>query len=603
MANQSAVEQAILELINRARLDPAAEAARFGIALNEGVPAEDTISTASKQPLAMNDLLLSAARGHSQRMIDADFFAHNDPGTGTTPPGRMAAAGYSLSDWAENIAWRGTSGTVDLALQLMLHEDLFVDSDTDERGHRVNMLDADLQEVGVGEVTGQFTSNGTTYNASMLTQDFAKPSGATTQFLTGVTFNDNVVADKFYSVGEARANVTVAVSGETATTSGISGGYSKQIAAGAKTVTFSGGGLPTSVVLNATIATGVNAKIDLMDQSTIRTSVSVAEVSGISTIIGLGTIGLTLTGGTGSETIVGTKGNDTLRGGGGTDNMQGLGGNDFFYVDNAADVVNEALSGGADRVFTTVNYTLTAGSEIETFSTTNHPGTGAINLTGNAFAQSITGNDGANVINGGGGADTMVGRLGNDRYFVDNAADVVNEAAGGGTDQVVAFVSYTLAGGQAIETLSTNNTTGTAAINLSGNGFANGLVGNAGANFFNGGGGSDTIITYGGNDTIRFNSALGASNIDNITDFDVTKDTIQLENAIFTALTTPAGNPLNGAEFFAGSAAQDANDRIIYNSGTGALLYDFDGTGGAGAKQFATLATGLGLTSGDFFVV
>ena len=56
MALQTAQEQLVLELINRARLDPAAEAARFGIALNEGLPA-GTISTAAKQPLAMDDAL------------------------------------------------------------------------------------------------------------------------------------------------------------------------------------------------------------------------------------------------------------------------------------------------------------------------------------------------------------------------------------------------------------------------------------------------------------------------------------------------------------------------------------------------------------------
>src|ERR1700709_40971 len=75
----TALEQMILELVNRARLDPAAEAARYGIALNEGVPADDTISTASKQPLAMNETLLGTARAHSQDMIDRDYFAHDTP--------------------------------------------------------------------------------------------------------------------------------------------------------------------------------------------------------------------------------------------------------------------------------------------------------------------------------------------------------------------------------------------------------------------------------------------------------------------------------------------------------------------------------------------
>ena len=62
--------------------------------------------------------------------------------------------------------------------------------------------------------------------------------------------------------------------------------------------------------------------------------------------------------------------------------------------------MDEAAGGGSDRVLTSVSYTLTTGQEIETLSTTNNAGTGAINLTGNAFAQTITGNAGANVIDG-----------------------------------------------------------------------------------------------------------------------------------------------------------------------------------------------------------
>ena len=98
----TALEQMLLELINRARLDPAAEAARFGIDLNEGV-APNTISAVSKQPLAMNEALLSAARAHSQDMIDRDYFAHDTP-EGVTPFQRIANAGYSAIAAGENIA-------------------------------------------------------------------------------------------------------------------------------------------------------------------------------------------------------------------------------------------------------------------------------------------------------------------------------------------------------------------------------------------------------------------------------------------------------------------------------------------------------------------
>ena len=69
----SAHEQYLVELINRGRANPSAEATRWGTALNEGLPA-GTISTTPKQPLAINPYVTDAARKHSQWMIDTDNF-------------------------------------------------------------------------------------------------------------------------------------------------------------------------------------------------------------------------------------------------------------------------------------------------------------------------------------------------------------------------------------------------------------------------------------------------------------------------------------------------------------------------------------------------
>jgi Ca2+-binding RTX toxin-like protein len=501
VANQSAVEQAILEMINRARLDPAGEAARFGIGLNEGVPAGNTISTTSKQPLAMNDQLLAAARGHSQSMIDNDYFAHDDPFTGTDPFDRMVQAGYNFSTAGENIAFRGTTGTLTQAMQLMLHQDLFVDEDYPGRGHRTNLLDSDFQEVGVGMATGVYTEGAQSYNAAMLTEDFATRSGAVTQFLTGVAFTDAVTADQFYTIGEGRANVAVTVTGGPATTAGSAGGYAAEVGAGVKTVTFSGGGLPAALVVNAVVAAGVNAKIDVMGTATIRTSVSLTTVSNVGTVIGLGTIGLTLTGADGAQTFVGTSGNDTIDGLAGVDSASGGLGNDNYRVDNAADQVFELANGGTDRVFASVSYALAAGQSIETLSTTNAAGTAAINLTGNALANVLVGNAGVNVlVGGGGGGDVLQGLGGNDTYSVQQG-DTVLEVTGGGTDRVLTSTGYTLPTAAAVEVLAASNAGATTAMTLVGNGFANTLIGNAGANVLVGGGGGDILQGLGGNDS------------------------------------------------------------------------------------------------------
>ena len=60
---------------------------------------------------------------------------------------------------------------------------------------------------------------------------------------------------------------------------------------------------------------------------------------------------------------------------------------------------------------------------------------------------------------------------------------------------------------------------------------------------------------------------------------------------------------LNANAFFAGTAAHDADDRIIYNSATGQLFYDADGNGAGAAVLFATLQAGTVLAVSDFQVI
>ena len=276
----------------------------------------------------------------------------------------------------------------------------------------------------------------------------------------------------------------------------------------------------------------------------------------------------------------------------------------------SADQVFEAANQGTDTVRTTVSYTLAAGQSMEILRVHNQATTNAINLVGNEVANSMFGNNGVNNIDGKGGADIMRGFLGNDTYVVDNGADKAIELTGQGTDVVRTTVSFALGSNMSIETLQVHNLGTTNAVNLVGNQLANTIIGNNGANAINAGIGNDLldgnagkdILTGGtGNDLFRFDTALNAvTNVDRIVDYNVAADTIQLENNIFSTLGV---GTLSAGAFHIGASAADANDRIVYNSATGALSYDFNGSAAGGSVQFAKLAAGLAMTNADFLVV
>jgi Ca2+-binding RTX toxin-like protein len=301
------------------------------------------------------------------------------------------------------------------------------------------------------------------------------------------------------------------------------------------------------------------------------------------------------------QEIYGNAGANFLQGGGGTDYLFGFGGNDTYLVSGASERVFESAGGGSrDVVYAQASFTLEAGQEIEVLSAANQAGTGALTLIGNAVGQEIYGNAGANFIQGGGGADYLFGFGGNDTYLVSGASEHVFEGAGGGRDVVYAQASYVLDASQEIEVLSTASQDGAAAINLTGNSLANELYGNAGANTLNGGGAADYLMGFGGADTFQFTTALGGGNVDALADFSAVDDTIALDDAVFAGLTPGA---LPASAFVAGSAAADADDRIIYNSATGQILFDADGNGGGLAVLFATVQPGTGLTASDFTVI
>jgi Ca2+-binding RTX toxin-like protein len=308
----------------------------------------------------------------------------------------------------------------------------------------------------------------------------------------------------------------------------------------------------------------------------------------------------TLSGLNGDDYLKGFGGNDILNGGAGEDVMEGGTGNDTYYVDDAADEVVEAAGQGSDTVLASTDYALAEGVDVETLATTNANGTADLVLWGNSSGNSIIGNNGDNILKGGGGTDQLTGRGGNDIYFVDGSEDDIVETGGQGIDEVWASANYVLNEGADVELLRTTNDLGMDNIRLTGNSSGNIVRGNAGNNRINGGDGNDELTGLGGEDIFLFGYGStfdGATNIDFVTDFEVINDTIWLDPTVFTGIDAGA---LPGDAFVNGAAAQDAEDRIIYNGATGALYYDSDGLGGADAIQFAVLSPGLALSNANF---
>ncbi len=129
------------------------------------------------------------------------------------------------------------------------------------------------------------------------------------------------------------------------------------------------------------------------------------------------------------------------------------------------------------------------------------------------------------------------------------------------------------------------------------------LSGGAGADLLDGGLMADILTGGADEDSFRFSTDLGDGNIDRITDFNVSEDQILLDLRIFTELGDEGALTFGSFHKSSAGTAQDANDRIIYDTDSGALSYDADGSGQGAAIQFATLAKNLALSADDFYII
>jgi len=136
-----------------------------------------------------------------------------------------------------------------------------------------------------------------------------------------------------------------------------------------------------------------------------------------------------------------------------------------------------------------------------------------------------------------------------------------------------------------------------------GNDQLNGVDGN---DSIRGGAGNDTLIGGTGADAFVFDQPAGIANADRITDFASGTDRLQFDNAAMAALGADGNFAAGDARFFAAAGAgagHDADDRLVYNTSTGQLFYDDDGSGAHAAQLVVTLQAGAALSATDISVI
>ena len=323
----------------------------------------------------------------------------------------------------------------------------------------------------------------------------------------------------------------------------------------------------------------------------------------------------TLEGLGGNDTLIGNDASDVLIGGAGADSMNGgLGGD--YYVVGTGDVLSDA--GGFDTVESNVSWTLGAGFEV-------------LHLVGTATT-SGSGNDLDNWMTGSEANNWMRGLQGNDSILAGGGNDTINMSNGSGASYGNDFVD----GGDGIDTLDygtaartavhvdlqagTASGGGTGGVgsaqvqfveNVNGSGFDDVISGNFAANFLYGFNGNDTLDGREGNDRLEgaagndrytFTVTPGTANADTIIGFVSGADKVVLDGSAHASLGGSGNFAAGDARFTSGAGrntAQDATDRVLYNTTTGQLWYDSDGTGAAPVQLIATLQGAPSLVATD----
>ncbi len=140
---------------------------------------------------------------------------------------------------------------------------------------------------------------------------------------------------------------------------------------------------------------------------------------------------------------------------------------------------------------------------------------------------------------------------------------------------------------------------------MTGNAAGQTLTGQAGADTLWGAGGIDTLWGGSGADRFIFRET-GSANADLVRDWASGSDKVALDDAAMSALGASGNFSAGDARFAAGAgftSGRDASDRVVYNTSTGSLYYDADGSGAGAAQLIATFSGNPAVAATDIVVI
>jgi Ca2+-binding RTX toxin-like protein len=287
--------------------------------------------------------------------------------------------------------------------------------------------------------------------------------------------------------------------------------------------------------------------------------------------------------------IVATDGSDTLSTGyGGNDTIDGGKGDDLLRVDYGSS------TGG---IITTIDATTNIGAITAGTNRVSYKNIERLDINGTAYDDYIVGNNGNDTLSTGyGGNDTIDGGKGDDLLRVDYS--VYGSSTGGiittidATTNIGAITAGIGAITQGNNRVSYKNIE---RLDILGTHNDDYIVGSDGSDTLSGGfNGNDSLIGGDGTDTFVFSQGYNQG-LDTIYDFNATNELIQV-SAYYFGGGLSIGS-LSGTQFTIGTSATTWSERFIYNSATGGLFFDSDGSASRFTQvQFAQLDAGLSLS-------